>query len=297
VNSRPGAPLGSRRRFARHPVQHSTPGQSNLEQPVTPRKRFGQHFLLDSNILRKLIRAAEIQSGDVVLEIGPGLGHLTSALLESGANVAAVEIDHGLAEMLKHEFQAAPALSILEGDFLSKSPEQWLAIANHAGANYKVVANLPYYITSAVLRKLLEASHQPSLLALMVQQEVAEVLTARPGAMSLLAVSVQFYGIPRIISHVPAGAFFPRPKVSSAIVSVLIEHPSRFPDVDPVRFFGLVRAGFAARRKQLHNALTGGLGMSTDEVDSRLLRAGIDRKRRAETLSLEEWRLIYRNFS
>jgi 16S rRNA (adenine1518-N6/adenine1519-N6)-dimethyltransferase len=263
---------------------------------VRPRKRFGQHFLTDPNILRKIVHAAEIRDGEVVLEIGPGLGHLTRALLRAGARVVAVEIDRDLVARLRKEDQDT-ALTVLEGDFLRTAPEEWLASAGLKGSDYKVVANLPYYITSAVLRHLLEARHQPILLVILVQREVAQQLTAVPNSMSQLAVGVQFYGRPRIVAQVPAGAFYPRPQVDSALVRVELDHPSRFPETDHRRFFEIVRAGFGVRRKQLHNALARGLEMNADEVNTRLLRAGIDPRRRAESLSLEEWQRVYLQFS
>jgi 16S rRNA (adenine1518-N6/adenine1519-N6)-dimethyltransferase len=269
----------------------------NRKIEVQARKRFGQHFLTDPNILDKIVRAADIHPGDLVLEIGPGLGHLTRALLTAGARVLAIEIDRALAARLKNEFPTTSALTVVEGDFLSADAPEWLTAAGFQLSDYKVVANLPYNITSAVLRHLLEARFQPSLLAIMVQREVALELTAKPGEMSLLSVSVQFYGNPRIVTRVPAGAFVPSPKVDSAIVRVEVEHPSRFPETDKHRFFTIVRAGFAGRRKQLHNALTRGLKMPPQEVDKRLLHALIDPRRRAETLSLEEWHRVYLSFS
>jgi 16S rRNA (adenine1518-N6/adenine1519-N6)-dimethyltransferase len=264
---------------------------------VRARKRFGQHFLTDPNILRKIVNAAEIQAGEVVLEIGPGLGHLTRALVEAGARVVAIELDRDLAARLRQEGQDIPELCVLEGDFLANAPERWLANAGLGGAEYKVVANLPYYITSPVLQHLLEARRQPTLLVVMVQREVAKELVARPGNMNLLGLSVQFYGRPRVVAQVPAGAFFPRPKVDSAIIRVQVDRPSRFPEIDPPRFFEIVRAGFGVRRKQLHNALERGLGMNGEEAKARLLSAHIDPSRRAETLSLEEWRRVYLHFA
>lgn len=264
---------------------------------VRARKRFGQHFLTDPNILDKVVRAAEIQPRDLVLEIGPGLGHLTRALLAAGANVLAIEIDRDLAARLQVENPSTASLTIIEGDFLKAEPGEWLAQAGYEGSDYKVVANLPYYITSAVLRHLLEAARQPQLLVIMVQREVASELTAKPGAMSLLSVSVQFFGMPRVVALVPAGAFVPRPKVHSAIVRIEVRHPSLFPGTDRERFFAIVKAGFGNRRKQLHNALRQGLAMRGEDVDRLLLRAGVDPSRRAETLSLEEWHRLYHAFA
>ncbi len=257
----------------------------------------GQHFLTDPSILSKITRAGDVQPGDVVLEIGPGLGHLTRALLAARARVVAVELDQDLAVRLRTEQAGNPNLSVAEGDFLTAGPEEWLARGGiQAPGVYKVVANLPYYITSAILRHLLEAEHQPMLIVVLVQREVAQQIIAHPPDMSLLAVSVQFYGEPRSMGVVPAGAFNPRPQVDSAIVRILVTPPSRFPDVDPVRFFRVVRAGFRVRRKQLHNALSSGLEMSPAEVNARLARAGIDPRRRAETLNMDEWRRVYEEF-
>ena len=264
---------------------------------ISPRKQFGQHFLTDTNILQRIVNAAEIQSGDVVIEIGPGLGHLTRALLVAGARVVAIEIDPELAARVSDELRDYTALTVLGGDFMKASPADWLAQAGLDGASYKVVANLPYYITSAILRHLLETEQRPLLIVVMVQREVARQLTARPDEMSMLAVSVQFYGDPELVSIIPAGAFYPRPKVDSAIVRIRIRPTARWPNVNARRFFGLARAGFGERRKQLRNALARGLGLDPTEIDLRLARAGLDPRRRAETLSMEEWRQMYDQFA
>ncbi len=274
----------------------SSPSSERSER-IHPRKQFGQHFLTDPNILQKIVRTAEIQPGTVVMEIGPGLGHLTRALLDAGARVVAIEVDRDLAARLSAEAQGNPALTVLQGDFLTATPAEWLARAGVTGEPYQVVANLPYYITSAILRQLLETEQQPTLIVVMVQREVAQQLTARPNDMNLLAVSVQFYGQPQVIGVVPAGAFYPRPKVDSAIVRIRVDQPSRWPGVDASRFFEIVRAGFGERRKQLRNALAHGLKLNAEEVGRRLARAGIDPRRRAETLSLEDWARVYGQFA
>lgn len=268
----------------------------NASQPK-PRKQFAQHFLTDENIIRRIVHAADIQAGDLVLEVGPGRGHLSRALLTAGALLVAVEIDRELATAMKQTAGSDPSFSVFEGDFLSRSPADWLQKAGFASGDYKVVANLPYNITSAVLRHLLEASLQPTLLVLMLQREVALELTAKPERMSLLSVSVQYYGDARIISLVAAGSFFPRPKVDSALVKIQVQRPSRYPETDPRLFFKIVRAGFGGRRKQIHNALSGGLLKSSAEVINLLLDAGIDPSRRAETLSMEEWHQVYLHLS
>jgi len=268
----------------RHPSSRAQTDKTPLA-PHTPRKRFGQHFIRDRNILNKIVRAAEIRATDTVLEIGPGLGALTRALSETGAQIVAVEVDRDLAARLRQELHA-PNVEILEGDVLTQPPEQWLAQA-HCAPPYVVAANLPYYITSAILRYLLEAPTPPARLAVMVQREVAQQMTAQPPHSNLLAVSVQFYGASRIVEIVPAGAFYPPPKVDSAIVLIQMRSPP--PAIEPRKFFRIVRAGFSARRKQLRNALANGLALPRAEAEALLARAKIDPTRRAETLRLDEW--------
>lgn len=250
------------------------------------RKRLGQHFLTDPNLLQKIVRAAAPAPGEAILEIGPGRGHLTRALADTGAQVAAVEVDRDLAAELRGEFSTTPNVLILAGNFLERPPEAWLAAAQLTPP-YAVVANLPYYITSAILRALLEASSPPTRLVVMVQREVAQQIVAKPPHMSLLGVSVQFYGTPVIIGIVPAGAFLPRPQVDSAIVRIDVSPAP--PHIEPELFFRVVRAGFGAKRKQLRNALANGLGLPSEQAAALLARAGIDPARRAETLSLAEW--------
>lgn len=252
-----------------------------------PRKRFGQHFITDSKIHQKIVRAAEIVPGDTVLEIGPGLGHLTSALSDAGAQVVAVEIDPDLVARLTERFNATPNVHVLQGDILARPPERWIADAGLRTVRYIVVANLPYYITSAVLRHLLEAHTPPTRLVVMVQREVAQQLTSAPPNMNLLALSVQFYAEPRIVARVPAGAFFPPPKVDSAIVRMDVLPMPRHKD--PERFFKVARAGFSSRRKQLRNSLAAGLKMATDQIERALAHAHIEPTRRAETLTMQEW--------
>lgn len=250
-----------------------------------PRKRFGQHFLTDQNILRKIVRAADVQAVDTVLEIGPGLGDLTRALAAAAARVIAVEVDRDLAARLCAEFEHTN-VAILEGDILKRAPQEWLTLGN-ASPPYLVVANLPYYITSAILRHLLEAATPPTRIVVMVQREVAQQMTARPPNFNLLAASIQFYGSARIVTHVPAGAFRPPPKVDSAVVRIEVNTTPR--EISAPIFFRVVRAGFGAKRKQLRNALAKNLGLTQAEVEEWLSRARIAPARRAETLSLQEW--------
>ena len=259
---------------------------SKLKELHTPRKELGQNFLADKNILRKIVGAAEIKATDTVLEIGPGMGHLTQVLLETGAKIVSVELDRSLVKNLQAELATSSQVTVLEGDILQKPPQEWLAQAE-AAPPYRVVANIPYYITSPILRYLLEAEPPPERIVLMTQREVAQQIIAKPPHATLLGVSVQYYGTPRVVANVPAGAFYPRPKVDSAIVRIDVTTPAS--EMDTRQFFKVVRAGFGAKRKQLHNALAGGLQISADRVAVGLMRAKIDATRRAETLTLAEW--------
>ena len=265
----------------------TSPRQLLLEYGLEPHKGLGQNFLLDRGALSRIVAAADVQPGDRVLEIGPGLGILTRALAEAGASVVAVELDRGLVELLHEQLAGLEQARIVHQDILKADIGQLMG-----DAPYKVVANLPYNITSAALRHALEAKPRPSLLVVMVQKEVAQRIVAAPGEMSLLAISVQFYGRPRIVAHVPAGAFYPRPKVDSAILRIETFPALDIPEDAIPRFFALARAGFAQRRKQLRNTLSKGLGLSTDVVEEGLRRCDIDPRRRAETLSLIEWKRL-----
>ena len=253
------------------------------------RKSLGQHFLVDASVLQTIIEAAELSSADTVIEVGPGLGILTAELVKRAGNVVAVELDTKLASLLKRRLASLANLRVINADVLKLSPSELLEEISH----YKVVANIPYYITSPVLRHFVEASPKPSLMVVMVQKEVGEAIVAGPGKMSLLAVSLQVYSKPRIISHVPAQCFYPQPKVDSVIVrfDLLSEPAVKVADMDG--FFDLVRAGFSLPRKQLHNSLAHSLGMEPAEITLSLEAANIDSKRRAETLSLEEWVMLY----
>ena len=252
-----------------------------------PKKGLGQHFLADQAALDRIVVAADLTPADTVLEIGPGLGTLTRLLAERAGRVVAVELDDRLAAVLSERLAGFANVEIRPGNILRLSD-----IGSMVGPSYKVVANLPYYITSAVLRHLLERQDQPSLLVVTVQREVAERIAAAPPDMSLLAVSVQFYGRPSIVARIPAGAFYPPPKVDSAVVRIDVrDEPavSLGEGVSLVDFFRVVRAGFGHKRKMLRNAVSAGLGLAPAGVEQALVQAGIDPRRRAETLSLQEW--------
>ncbi len=262
---------------------------------LRPRKKWGQHFLVDSHLLAHIADAAEITDADTVLEIGPGLGHLTRVLAARAARLIAVELDAALVAQLRAEFVAAPNVTILQGDVLAAAPHEWIAAGTGTATpcSYKIVANLPYYITSAILRHVLQATHKPSVIVVMVQREVARRILAQPPRMNLLAVSVQFFARPRLIRTIPAGAFYPRPRVDSAIVRLDVHQTPRADIADPTRLFRLVRAGFGERRKQLRNALVDGLGRTPEGIEALLARAHIAPTRRAETLTLDEWVHLY----
>jgi 16S rRNA (adenine1518-N6/adenine1519-N6)-dimethyltransferase len=254
------------------------------------RKSLGQHFLADESVLQTIVEAAELSPTDTVIEVGPGLGILTVELVRRAGNVVAVELDTKLASLLKRRLASPANLHVINADILKVSPSELLL---EGTSRYKVVANLPYYITSPVLRHFVEALPKPSLMVVMVQKEVGEAIVAGPGKMSLLAVSLQAYSKPRIISHVPAQCFYPPPKVDSVIVRFDLLPEPAVKVADMGGFFDLVRAGFSLPRKQLHNSLAHSLGMKPPDVTLLLEGANIDSKRRAETLSLEEWAKLY----
>ena len=262
---------------------------------IHPRKGLGQNFLTDPYHLEKIVEAAELKPHDTVLEIGPGPGSLTRLLVETAGRVVAVELDPAMVNLLRHELGHHSNLTIIEADILKVEPADLLPSSpdietkNSENDAYKVVANLPYYITSAAIRQLLEAETRPERLVLTVQKEVAQRIVAQPGQMSILAVSVQFYGLPQLMHHIPAGAFFPPPKVDSAVLRI-----DTYPQLplwgnDPDTFFRVVKAGFSQKRKQLKNTLSAGLRQSPPEILAALRKAGIEPTRRAQTLSLAEW--------
>ena len=249
------------------------------------RKRLGQHFLIDNEVLQQTLSAAELTTDDIIIEIGPGLGILTRELAQRAKQVIAVELDDKLADFLRQEMASFPNVRVINRDILKIDPSDLVPEPER----YKVVANLPYYITSPVLRHFLEASTRPGLMVVMVQKEVAEAIAAGPGKRSLLSISVQFYGHPRIMSAVPAESFYPAPEVGSAILRIdLYPEPAVAVD-DVASFFETVRAGFASPRKQLANSLSYGLGLPKADVINVLEKANISSQRRAETLTLEEW--------
>jgi 16S rRNA (adenine1518-N6/adenine1519-N6)-dimethyltransferase len=252
-----------------------------------PRKRFGQNFLVDEHVLERIVAAAELTPADTVLEIGPGLGTLTAALAAQAGQVVAVELDRELLPVLESTVGSLPNVRILQGDILQLPLDQVLPPGN---APYKVVANLPYYVTSPVLLKFLLADRPWARLVFMVQREVAERLAASPGskAYGSLSVVLRFSAEPAIMARVPRTAFFPPPEVDSAVVA-LSPRPAPLPS-GPERetFFRVVRGAFGQRRKKLSNALAGA-GFPPGAVAAALAEADVDGGRRGETLDLSEF--------
>jgi 16S rRNA (adenine1518-N6/adenine1519-N6)-dimethyltransferase len=254
---------------------------------LNPDKSLGQNFLVDETALQNVIQAASVTSQDDVLEIGPGLGSLTRYLAIYAHTVIAVEVDPALIPVLNQVVGQFPNVRVIQGDILALDPVQLVT-----QTEYLVVANIPYYITSALIRHLLEASLPPQRLVLTIQQEVARRICAEPGDMSLLALSVQVYGHPQIMAYIPAGAFYPPPNVDSSIIRI-DRYPSPLIPSDELEvFFQLIKAGFSQKRKTLRNALAGGLHLSPPAVEAMLKSALIDPMRRAESLSLSEWHLL-----
>jgi 16S rRNA (adenine1518-N6/adenine1519-N6)-dimethyltransferase len=250
-------------------------------------KGLGQNFLQDPLALEKIVSAAEIQPTDIVLEIGPGLGSLTRYLAVSSKEVFAVELDENLLPPLKEMLSPFKNVRLIHGDILKLSPSD-IDLED----DYVVVANIPYYITSAVIRHLLESESKPRRIVLTVQKEVAKRICAQAGDMSLLALSVQVYGKPRTVAQIPASAFFPAPKVDSAVLVVDIYPSPQVKEELLERFFRLIKAGFSQKRKTLRNSLSSGLRISPVKAAEFLTRANIDPQRRAETLSISEWQTL-----
>ena len=254
------------------------------EHGLKPNQALGQNFLVDESALAKLAAAAEITPGGTVLEIGAGLGSLTRHLVFAAGLVVAVEVDRGLFAVLKQVLAGVENVRLLSGDILKLDPAEILP-----DGPYQVVANIPYHITSAIFRHLLESKHKPTRMLLTIQREVAERICAQPGDLSLLALSVQVYGQPQMVLRIPAGAFYPRPKVDSSALRVDLYPEPRIPAAQLNTFFRLAKAGYSQKRKTLRNALAGGLRKSPSQMEVLLRTAEIDPQRRAETLSLEEW--------
>lgn len=246
-----------------------------------PNKSLGQHWLTDRTILSEIADAAEITSEDMVLEIGPGLGTLTSELLRRAGNVVAVEFDAELAHKLPGQFPGKQ-LKVIQSDILQFD----LSVLPKG---YKVVANVPYYITSKIVQLLMTATNRPSIVVLLVQKEVAERIAAEPGDMSILAISAQVYAEASLGNIVSAHYFTPPPKVDSQVIILRTRATPLVPPEDEADFFRVVKAGFSAKRKKLRSSLAGGLAVSKQEVEALLTTASISSDARAEDISIDDW--------
>lgn len=259
------------------------------EHKIDPKRSLGQNFLHDPNMLEKVVETGEVTKEDIVIEIGPGTGALTSVLAQHAKQVYCIEIDTRLQNLLEDELSEYHNIDIIWGDVLKTN------IAEIVGESpYLVVANVPYYITSAIIKHFLEDSPRPKRIVMTVQYELAERITATPDDMSLLAVSVQYFGTPEIVTRMQPAVFWPRPEVESAILKIdVFDQPPVDVSSDKA-FFRVVRAGFSQKRKQLKNSLGGGLGIKANAAGVLIEQAGIDPHRRAETLTVAEWGALAR---
>jgi 16S rRNA (adenine1518-N6/adenine1519-N6)-dimethyltransferase len=251
---------------------------------LTPRKGLGQNFLDDPSILRQIVESAELPPTAAVLEIGPGLGSLTCTLAQAAGRVVAVELDKNLIPILQEICAPWQNIHIVQGDILKLDPDPLMG-----EDGYLVIANIPYNITSALIRHLLESNRKPARIVLTIQLEVARRICAAAGDLSLLALSVQVYGSPSIRMRIPGGAFYPPPKVDSAVVRIDIYAQPLIPSDRIETFFKLAKAGFSQKRKTLRNSLSGGMHISGDQAAHLLNSAGIDPQRRAQSLTIQEW--------
>jgi len=250
---------------------------------IRPNKSLGQHFLVDKPSLETIMDAADVGPEDTVLEIGPGLGVMTRPLTRLAGSVVAVETDPVLAELLARD--APVNLQVVQRDILQFD-------LSTLEPGYKVIANIPYYLTSKILRLLLETSNRPSIMSLLIQKEVAERIVARPGQLSVLALSVQYYGKAEIVQLVERHKFWPAPEVDSAVLRVTTGEPAF--EADAAALFRLIKAGFGEKRKQLKNALAGGLNLSPDLATKLLKTAKIPSLARAQELDLKAWQRLYK---
>jgi 16S rRNA (adenine1518-N6/adenine1519-N6)-dimethyltransferase len=247
---------------------------------IKPTKGLGQNFLVDAHVLKKLVASAEIKPRDTVLEIGPGIGVLTQELAQQARQVLAIEKDSAMVGILQETLSHFSNIQLLHGDALK------LHTPKNLGA-YKIVSNLPYYITAPTMRKFLEAEHKPESITLIVQKEVARRVCAQPPDMSILAVSVQFYAKAKVVSSIKKSSFWPQPKVDSAIIHI-VPH-TEDPPVEPKKFFKVVKAGFSHPRRQLVNNLAEGLDMKKENIVSLLEKNNMQPQQRAETLGIQDW--------
>ncbi len=261
-----------------------------LKYSARPSKGLGQHFLIDKKVLYKIIQAADLKPGDVILEVGPGIGILTLELAKKVKKVVAVEKDFKMVAALKEVLRDYKNVKIVQDDILKVNLNDFILKPKI----YKIVANIPYYLTSHLIRKFLETDNPPKEMILMIQKEVAQRICAKPPKMSLLAVSVQFYAKPEIIAFVPKKSFWPQPKIDSAIIKITINKKQLIIGRD--LFFKIVKAGFSQPRKQILNNLTKGLELNKRLVKSWFQKNKISPTQRAETLNIRNWVNLTKTF-
>jgi 16S rRNA (adenine1518-N6/adenine1519-N6)-dimethyltransferase len=253
---------------------------------LKPKDYLGQNFLIDEQVLDEIVQVADLKSTDVVLEVGPGLGVLTGELASRVKEVYAIEKDSNLASMLRHEFAAEKKVKIINEDILR------FHIARNILSEYKVVANIPYYLTSKLLQLLLESEHPPTLMVLMIQKEVGERVIASVGELSILGISVQIYADVEISASVSKHSFWPVPKVDSVVLKITPKN--KYPQIkDKKLFFRIIKIAFAGKRKQIHNSLTHGLHLSKEKVAELITKSGIELTARPQDISIQQWIALY----
>ena len=262
---------------------------------ICPSKRLGQNFLVDKEAVKKIIKAAYLESEDVILEIGPGLGTITQEVAKKVKKVIGIEKDRKMTEILKETLKDCKNVEIVLGDILKINPKYHIPYTK-----YKVIGNLPFYLAAPVIRQFLEAENPAKEMVLMVQKEVGQRICAKPPDMSILAVSVQVYARPEIISYISKKSFWPSPKVDSAIIKIVPAAPSKKPaivgNLDGDLFFKIVKAGFSQPRKQLINNLSKELDLEKEKIQNWLLKNNVRPTQRAETLSVENWINLTKSF-
>jgi len=260
---------------------------------INPKKSLGQNFIRDEKIIAKIIQAADLKPDNFVIEIGPGNGILTEELSKAAGKVLAIEIDKSLISALQKKFSQNKKVEIINEDILKINLSQLATNYQLPTTNYKVVANIPYYITSPIIRLFLETETPPQEMILMVQKEVAERIVAKPGKMSILALSVQYYAMAQVLFPVPAKAFFPVPKVDSAVIKIVPSQQSSVHSQGEAKeFFRVVRAGFSAKRKTLANNLANSFHLDKKTIENKLNSLGLTPLTRAQELSLKDWKKL-----
>jgi len=256
---------------------------------LKPNKTMGQNFLINEDTLEKIIKAADLNKNDLVLEVGPGLGILTKELSKKAKKIITIEKDKQMVEALKQELKDYENIEIIHGDVLEILRGRSLKCIHfkERPLSYKVIANIPYYLTSHLIRMLLELENQPEEITLLIQKEVAQRICTSSPKMNLLAISVQFYGKPKIISYIPKENFWPKPEIDSAIIKITdIRKPE---NINIKKFFKLVKAGFSSPRKQLINNLSQNLSVNKEEIKKALTECNLNIQARAENLEIKDW--------